>query len=117
MVSKKIIGGISFAGFALIVAVGCGGTDETASDTTSSTAEDLSAKAMLACSGDADCTAIEAPACCPNGMKVAVNKHHVKAYENAHKCVSPPHVCPLFLIDDTRVSQCSAKGACEMVAP
>jgi hypothetical protein len=49
-------------------------------------------------------------------MKVAVNSKHVKAYENAHKCTSPPQVCPLFVIDDTRVAACSSKGQCEMVA-
>jgi hypothetical protein len=113
---SKIVAVVSF-GVVALVASACSGSDNAQEDTTAaSTSEDLSAKAMLACSSDSDCVAIEKPACCPNGMKVAVSSKHVKAYENAHKCTNPPQVCPLFLIDDTRVAACSSKGQCEMVA-
>ncbi len=116
MLTNKLIV-VGLVGFgAVALSVGCGSSnDSTGDNTATSDTEDLSAAAMIACDVTDDCEAIEAPACCPNGMKVAVNKHHVRAYENAHKCTEPPHVCPLFLIDDTRVAKCSSKGVCEMV--
>jgi hypothetical protein len=110
---SKIVAVVSFGAIALVT-FGCSGTDNGSEDTSASTSEDLSAKAMLACTDDAECVAIEKPACCPNGMKVAVNSKHVKAYENANKCTNPPQVCPLFVIDDTRVAACVSQK-CEMV--
>jgi hypothetical protein len=111
-----------FAKFACFFAlalplVACAASTESSS-TADTTGQDLSAKTMLSCNVDSDCVAIEKPACCPNGMKVAVNKSHVTAYRNANKCEDPPTVCPMFLIDDTRVAQCNTESKqCEMILP
>jgi hypothetical protein len=73
---------------------------------------------VYACTVDSDCVAISAGGCCPNGTEVAVNKHHIKAYENAHECTDPPHICPLYVIHETRVAQCNnTTSKCEMIQP
>jgi hypothetical protein len=70
------------------------------------------------CDVDADCVAVEKAGCCPNGFLVAVNKDQVKAYETKYACTTPPQVCPLFVVHDTRVAQCNfEKHACAMIAP
>src|SRR5579871_1436403 len=96
---------VSLATVALLAAC----TANTNSDPVASGNEqDLSAKSMFSCKVDADCVAVEIPSCCPNGMHDAVNVNHVSQYLEQNECKDPPHVCPLFLIDDTRVATCDS---------
>lgn len=71
---------------------------------------------MYACDTDSDCVAVYQVKCCPNGTKVAVHKGFEKEYADENKCTEPPHVCPLALINDTRVAACQA-NKCTMVQP
>jgi hypothetical protein len=72
---------------------------------------------FYSCKTDSDCVAISQGGCCPNGWLVAVNKSDVKAYDAANVCASQP-ICPLYVIDDTRVAECNTgSGKCEMVQP
>lgn len=77
---------------------------------------------MFACGVDADCLAIPAGGCCPDGSKVAVSIGQVGDYQNAVKCAANnPSPCPPPRTDDKRVAQCiestSQPGRkCEMVA-
>ena len=67
---------------------------------------------------DADCVAIEKAGCCPNGFIVAVNKDEVKAYETKYACTTPPAICPMFVVKDTRVAQCDFQAhTCQMIDP
>jgi len=98
---------------ALSAVVACSAAQD---DNTSQSDEDLKA-GVYSCKVDSDCVAISKGGCCPNGWNVAVNKHKVKDYESSHEC-KDPKVCPLYVIDDTRVAECdTAKQKCEMVAP
>ena len=73
---------------------------------------------FYSCGSDSDCVAIDKGGCCPNGIKVAVNKSEVKAYEKDTACENPPATCPLYVIDDTRVAECNTSTKkCEMVDP
>lgn len=84
----------------------------------SGSTDEASKTSIYACQVDSDCVAIPAGGCCPNGSEAAVNKHHVTAYNNAHECTNPPHVCPLYVIHETRVAQCNtATNKCEMIQP
>lgn len=75
------------------------------------------AHGWFACAVDSDCVAVPRAECCGTGWKEAVNKHHVKAYEHSITC--PKHqICPLYVIDDTRVAECNNDtGKCEMIDP
>jgi hypothetical protein len=102
------------------VAACASNTDPTAEeDPVASDQQDLSMAKITACTADADCVAVPVGGCCGNGYNAAVNKHHTKAYENSSKCkLTPPPMCPMYLVHDTRVAQCNEKaGKCEMVAP
>lgn len=103
----------------LSVAACAADTSEPAAEATGSDEQDLSMSKITACTTDADCVAVDQGGCCHNGYLAAVNKHHVKAYENSTACkTNPPPFCPQFLVHDTRVAQCNEKvGKCEMVAP
>jgi hypothetical protein len=82
------------------------------------TVELTGASPYVACHTDADCVAIEAPACCPNGTKVAVAKGEEQAYADAHACTQAPTTCPLAVILDPRVALCdNGTHQCTMVAP
>jgi hypothetical protein len=107
--------------------VGCGGAqlmagDLTAAEDVESAKEDSARKCThpdyFKCEVDADCVAIEQPSCCPHGYQVAVNGHEVKAYEEKFACTAPPRVCPLYVVNDTRVAQCDfTKHQCQMIDP
>jgi hypothetical protein len=73
---------------------------------------------FYSCQIDADCVATAQNECCGSGRKVAVNKDQVDAYHASFdKASCPNQVCPLFLIDDTRLAECNrATKQCEMVA-
>ena len=100
-----------FAVIGTISALGCSAwTDDAQSS-------DEAVSATYSCAKDSDCVAISKGGCCPEGWNVAVNKHHVKSYEASHVC-NEETICPLYVIDDTRVAECNtSKGKCEMVAP
>jgi hypothetical protein len=74
---------------------------------------------FYSCRVDADCVAIPEGGCCPHGSKVAVNTSSVDAYNKSVACtVTPRPLCPLFLVNDTRVAECNTgTGKCEMVEP
>jgi hypothetical protein len=107
---REILGWCGVVVVALVA--GCGGVqmpEDEASD-------ELKQNAMVACRTDADCVAIEAPSCCPDGTKVAVNEDHVQAYQAQNQCKHAPQFCPHHIINDTRVAECNnATHACEMV--
>src|SRR5262245_26827916 len=70
------------------------------------------------CTTDADCVAVPAGGCCPDGRSAAVNTGSVDAYAAATTCTEPPHVCPLHVILETRVAQCDQDtGHCAMIEP
>jgi hypothetical protein len=70
------------------------------------------------CQTDDDCVAISKGGCCANGWKVAVNVNEVMAYEAANACTVKNPICPLYVVNDTRVAQCNTTtNQCEMVAP
>ena len=99
-----------FAVVSTFAAIGC-----SAADDTSQTDEDIK-NGTYACKVDSDCVAVSKGGCCPNGWNVAVNKNHVKSYEAAHECHTQ-QICPLYVIDDTRVAECNTgTNKCQMVA-
>ena len=116
-------------GLALVVGlIGCGAgqvgsaQDLTAAEDVESGKEDSARKnshpSYYKCATDSDCVAVEKAGCCPNGFLVAVNKDKVEAYDKTFACTTPPQMCPLFVVHDTRVAQCNhAKTACEMIDP
>ena len=70
------------------------------------------------CATDADCVAVDAGGCCPDGRDAAVNVNATDEYAAATACTEPPHVCPLHLILETRVAQCNfATNTCQMIEP
>ncbi len=109
-----------FSLFALVsltsvsVAACAANTDSTDEGASSAADQDLK-KSIQACSADDDCVAVPKGGCCDNGWLEAVNKHHVKQYENATKCTANPRpMCPMYLVHDTRVPACVA-NKCTMV--
>ena len=99
-------------------AVACASSSahDDAAPATDTQADELAAS-FTTCKTDADCVAIPAGGCCPNGLDVAVNQSHVKAYEKSHEC-HEKKVCPLYVIQETRTAECNtAKHKCEMVHP
>jgi len=71
---------------------------------------------MFACNTDSDCVAVPKEMCCPNGTKIAVADGYQQAYHDAYQCKQPPRICPLYVINDTRVPVCQA-GVCGLVQP
>lgn len=118
---------LRFGALSVLLLVGCGGGqvsggDLTAEQDLSSAKEDSARKKshpeFYQCNVDADCVAIEKAGCCPNGFLVAVNKDEVKAYAAKYACTTQPAVCPLFVVDDTRVAQCDIPNhQCQMIDP
>ncbi len=71
-----------------------------------------------ACKTDADCVAVPRVGCCNNGWNQAVNKSEVDAYEQSFECPDQHPICPLYVVDDTRVALCNVgTQRCEMVQP
>lgn len=69
------------------------------------------------CKVDADCVAISQGGCCPNGWNVAVNQSSVDDWQAAHACTDPHPICPLYVVNDTRVPECNnSTHQCELVA-
>ena len=124
MLTKMTLG---FGALSVLLLVGCGagqvdGGDLSAEQDIASAKEDSARRAkhpeLYTCDTDSDCVAVEKASCCPNGFLVAVNKEQVKAYDTTYACTSPPQVCPLFVVHDTRVAQCdNTKHQCQMIDP
>jgi hypothetical protein len=73
---------------------------------------------FFACNVDSDCVAVPRAGCCNNGYKEAVNKSEVAAYDAANACANPHPICPLYVINDTRVAECNFQShECEMIDP
>jgi hypothetical protein len=69
-----------------------------------------------ACQWDDDCVAVPLAGCCYNGWKTAVSRADVGVYENARACSRPRPICPMYIVNDTRVAECNrATHKCEMV--
>jgi hypothetical protein len=68
-----------------------------------------------ACKVDSDCVATPRNECCGTGWNEAVNKKEVAAYHASFMCPDAHPICPLYIIDDTRVPECQA-NKCTMVA-
>jgi hypothetical protein len=101
---------------ASFLSLACSVSSADESTATDGTEEDLSAAQEFGCTVDDDCVAVSKGGCCPNGWNVAVNKHHTRYYANHNKCATPDQICPMYVILDTRVAQCSSAGKCEMVS-
>jgi hypothetical protein len=70
------------------------------------------------CVSDADCVAVPAGGCCPDGRFAAVNVSSTDEYAAATACQEPPHVCPLHVIHETRIAQCNiGPNKCVMIEP
>jgi hypothetical protein len=70
------------------------------------------------CTTDADCVAVFAGGCCPDGSKAAVNVGSTADYAAATACTQPPQTCPLHVIHETRVAQCdTGSHQCAMIEP
>ena len=105
----------------LSVAACAAPTDEPAA-ADDSAAESQDAELRMAsynsCKTDDDCEAVSKGGCCANGWKVAVNKTKATAYANATECKVHNQLCPLFVVNDTRVAQCNAgTKKCELLQP
>lgn len=114
MLALTVVGSLSVAA--------CAAPTDEAADPREPPAESQDEELRLAsynsCKVDADCVATPKPACCPNGLKVAVNKSKVASFDKANECKAPPQACPLFVILDTRVAECNGgTKKCEMVKP
>jgi hypothetical protein len=72
---------------------------------------------LYSCAIDADCTAVPAAGCCPNGRQAAVNVNQVAAYQQANVCPRPT-MCPEIRFIDKRVPICDfASHSCQMIDP
>jgi len=70
------------------------------------------------CASDADCVAVDAGGCCPDGSDAAVNASSTGDYAAATACTQPPQTCPLHTVHETRVAQCNFDShQCEMIEP
>jgi hypothetical protein len=125
MLTKIKLGFGAMAMVVLVVGCGAGQVDNgdlSAEQDIQSAKEDSAQRKahpeFYACQTDSDCVAIEKAGCCPNGFLVAVNKDEVKAYETKYACTAQPAACPLFVVHDTRVSQCDFNThSCQMIDP
>lgn len=72
--------------------------------------------AFRACGLDDDCVAVPLAGCCHNGWNTAINRAEVDAYDEAFACQNPRPICPMYIVNDTRVAECDrASQLCEMV--
>lgn len=113
---KSAFSFFAFAAVASFSVVACTSTTDNSEEPSQAQDEELR-KSTTSCTVDADCVAVPQGGCCPHGYKAAVNKHHIKAYENGTKCQNPQQICPMFVVLDQRVAQCdTAAKQCKMVA-
>lgn len=70
------------------------------------------------CASDADCIAVDAGGCCPDGHDVACNVNAADEYAAFAACTMPPQVCLQHIVLETRVPRCNyGTGSCEMIQP
>jgi hypothetical protein len=71
----------------------------------------------FSCSANDECVAVPyIPHCCFNGFKIAVARSEAAAFEESESCDRKRVICPLFMVDDTRVPACNPRThECEMV--
>jgi hypothetical protein len=70
------------------------------------------------CARDADCVAADRVGCCNNGWKEAVAASQKDAYAKSFTCPQKHPICPLYVVQDNRVSVCdNATLLCTMVNP
>jgi hypothetical protein len=104
--------------FALAACSATTSDDASTQDPSAEAQDEEIKKSITSCDVDADCVAVPTGGCCEHGWKTAVNKHHVRVYENATKCTQNPRpFCPMFIVNDTRIAACDASAhQCKMVA-
>ncbi|HTQ45355.1 MAG TPA: hypothetical protein VMI75_21505 [Polyangiaceae bacterium] len=91
-----------------IRAPSCGGNDAGACST--------GRGGSSACESDVDCVAVPQAGCCNNGWKEAVVRSQVDVYEKGGACTRAHPICPMYIVNDTRVPECNKlTHACEMV--
>jgi hypothetical protein len=74
--------------------------------------------AFTGCVTDDDCVAIPQAGCCDNGWLVAVNSCSVADYTAANACQTSSPICPMYIVNDTRVAVCDpSSNACTLVQP
>lgn len=113
---KPVLSFFALAAITSFSVVACTASTDTAEEPTAESQDQDLKKSITACNTDDDCVAVPQGGCCSNGWLAAVNKHHTQAYENATKCKVQNMMCPMYVVDDTRVAQCNtAKKQCEMV--
>lgn len=106
--------------FCVVGAAACStSSDPSPSDDPTADVQDEELRSSItSCKVDSDCVAVDRGGCCHNGWLEAVNKHHVRAYENATRCKVHNMMCPMYMVHDTRVAQCNTgTHKCEMVEP
>ena len=115
--NKMIFAWAALSISAAVVMPACASADGQSTEANAQSADELKRKNdFFSCNADSDCIAVPRAACCNNGYKEAVNKHKTRQYADANVCTQP-QICPLFLINDTRVAECNtASKKCEMVA-
>lgn len=119
-----------FGALSVMLLIGCNGgqVQPQSSDVLSADADTASGKEdstrrkahpeLYSCQTDSDCVAVEKAGCCPNGFLVAVNQDEVKSYNTIYACQDESPVCPLFVVNDTRVAQCDfTTHSCQMIDP
>ena len=115
MLALTVVGSLSVAACA---APTDEATDPQGAPAAESQDEELRLASYNSCNADSDCVATPKPACCPNGINVAVNKTKVASFDAANACKTPPQACPMFVILDTRVAECNiGTKKCEMIKP
>jgi hypothetical protein len=68
------------------------------------------------CESDVDCVSVPLAGCCNNGWKTAVIRSQVDVYEKDGACTRTRPICPMYIVNDTRVPECNKiTHACEMV--
>jgi hypothetical protein len=74
--------------------------------------------AFTGCVTDDDCVAVPQVGCCHNGWLVAVNSCSVADYTAASTCQTTGTICPMYIVNDTRVAVCDpSSNACTLVQP
>jgi hypothetical protein len=74
--------------------------------------------AFAGCVTDDDCVAIPQAGCCHNGWLAAVNRCSVADYTAANACDTTGPICPMYIVNDTRVAVCDpSSNACTLVQP
>jgi hypothetical protein len=113
MLAITVVGSLSIAACAAPTDDATAAPDESAAESQDA---ELRMASYTSCQTDNDCEAVSKGGCCPNGWNVAVNKTKAAAYAKATACKVHNQMCPLYLVNDTRVATCNTgTKKCELV--